>query len=74
MVTKPRLEKSADDVLFESCVVLDGDKTLLGNPDTAQRFESCVVLDGDKTGTVAHAAFSQFESCVVLDGDKTAVS
>ena len=36
-------------VVFESCVVLDGDKTRTGQSNDRRRFESCVVLDGDKT-------------------------
>ena len=34
---------------FESCVVLDGDKTAVRDPANGHEFESCVVLDGDKT-------------------------
>ena len=34
---------------FESCVVLDGDKTAVPVALVLSRFESCVVLDGDKT-------------------------
>ena len=37
---------------FESCVVLDGDKTENVENDPSCEFESCVVLDGDKTGAV----------------------
>ena len=36
-------------VMFESCVVLDGDKTITEMDHTDNMFESCVVLDGDKT-------------------------
>ena len=35
--------------MFESCVVLDGDKTLISKVLPQPLFESCVVLDGDKT-------------------------
>ena len=35
--------------LFESCVVLDGDKTGEALDRRARAFESCVVLDGEKT-------------------------
>ena len=56
---------------FESCVVLDGDKTLLGRICDTTAFESCVVLDGDKTQFNDGAAHALLESCVVLDGDKT---
>ena len=34
---------------FESCVVLDGDKTGKAGAGDGAAFESCVVLDGDKT-------------------------
>ena len=34
---------------FESCVVLDGDKTCAARLGFLPLFESCVVLDGDKT-------------------------
>ena len=34
---------------FESCVVLDGDKTAVIRRRALDGFESCVVLDGDKT-------------------------
>ena len=56
---------------FESCVVLDGDKTLTIDAAAAYAFESCVVLDGDKTGGGGWQQIGRFESCVVLDGDKT---
>ena len=36
-------------LLFESCVVLDGDKTMVPAFASVRLFESCVVLDGDKT-------------------------
>ena len=46
------------DLRFESCVVLDGDKTDgLAGRDAGQ-FESCVVLDGDKTASFVSATFS----------------
>ena len=35
--------------MFESCVVLDGDKTCGLAGHVGRAFESCVVLDGDKT-------------------------
>ena len=35
--------------MFESCVVLDGDKTHGTVRALNAQFESCVVLDGDKT-------------------------
>ena len=56
---------------FESCVVLDGDKTPSPTRCASKRFESCVVLDGDKTSSLHITATNVFESCVVLDGDKT---
>ena len=56
---------------FESCVVLDGDKTVRDLVFIGYMFESCVVLDGDKTWRDLSMAYSEFESCVVLDGDKT---
>ena len=37
------------DLRFESCVVLDGDKTGTVAHAAFSQFESCVVLDGDKT-------------------------
>ena len=37
------------DIRFESCVVLDGDKTYVFLAIPTNLFESCVVLDGDKT-------------------------
>ena len=57
--------------MFESCVVLDGDKTDQMTLMSQQLFESCVVLDGDKTRLQARYTRRMFESCVVLDGDKT---
>ena len=59
------------DLRFESCVVLDGDKTTPRWNAGAPWFESCVVLDGDKTKRRGDQHQSVFESCVVLDGDKT---
>ena len=59
------------DLRFESCVVLDGDKTSQCKPSLYLMFESCVVLDGDKTQRIALFNGFGFESCVVLDGDKT---
>ena len=59
------------DLRFESCVVLDGDKTTLPAQYQAHPFESCVVLDGDKTAEGLMMFGWEFESCVVLDGDKT---
>ena len=56
---------------FESCVVLDGDKTAHTMLTRSATFESCVVLDGDKTRLDLARRRAQFESCVVLDGDKT---
>ena len=56
---------------FESCVVLDGDKTPGTMGSAILLFESCVVLDGDKTRHQLSGAGDKFESCVVLDGDKT---
>ena len=58
---------------FESCVVLDGDKTVDVGAALAGGFESCVVLDGDKTIHASGTHSPKFESCVVLDGDKTLV-
>ena len=49
MVTKPRDRPPAASGRFESCVVLDGDKTLPASMMAVLQFESCVVLDGDKT-------------------------
>ena len=40
---------STSALAFESCVVLDGDKTGMDAVWIDTRFESCVVLDGDKT-------------------------
>ena len=57
--------------MFESCVVLDGDKTQQIGVFVSELFESCVVLDGDKTAWFRRARAGSFESCVVLDGDKT---
>ena len=59
------------DLRFESCVVLDGDKTEIDVIEHAISFESCVVLDGDKTVLAVLYMGNKFESCVVLDGDKT---
>ena len=59
------------DLRFESCVVLDGDKTLVFHGQSLLLFESCVVLDGDKTDQLHLFGVRMFESCVVLDGDKT---
>ena len=61
------------DLRFESCVVLDGDKTTRGILWIGIEFESCVVLDGDKTDAHVRSRRHGFESCVVLDGDKTSV-
>ena len=58
-------------MMFESCVVLDGDKTAACIRLDHAQFESCVVLDGDKTAHVQRINGGGFESCVVLDGDKT---
>ena len=58
-------------ILFESCVVLDGDKTSPVASAVSSSFESCVVLDGDKTIPGMCGSTARFESCVVLDGDKT---
>ena len=50
--------------MFESCVVLDGDKTRVSKGRAQEEFESCVVLDGDKTD---HTAFDcHFSLRVVL--------
>ncbi len=59
------------DLRFESCVVLDGDKTDVWGRRPVGWFESCVVLDGDKTIRQMRTNHGRFESCVVLDGDKT---
>ena len=59
------------DLRFESCVVLDGDKTAISAAMSRPPFESCVVLDGDKTFQPHLPQLPAFESCVVLDGDKT---
>ena len=40
---------NANRMQFESCVVLDGDKTTCFSSLRVNLFESCVVLDGDKT-------------------------
>ena len=49
MVTKLAGVEVAARLVFESCVVLDGDKTMCSPPAISSAFESCVVLDGDKT-------------------------
>ena len=49
MVTKQRPVRVDAPGTFESCVVLDGDKTRPERVDARDTFESCVVLDGDKT-------------------------
>ena len=71
MVTKLRLDVLAHIQMFESCVVLDGDKTWWAKLIAAMAFESCVVLDGDKTRARRYTQHDPFESCAVLDGDKT---
>ena len=71
MVTKPVQAAVCVSALFESCVVLDGDKTRPVRVDARDTFESCVVLDGDKTILSSSFIAGEFESCVVLDGDKT---
>ena len=69
MVTKPRRRRGQGDAGFESCVVLDGDKTFRILSSVCTQFESCVVLDGDKTAITKPLLTDMFESCVVLDGD-----
>ena len=49
MVTKPLRSLHSAQHQFESCVVLDGDKTYVSTSNAEMKFESCVVLDGDKT-------------------------
>ena len=49
MVTKLVIDPPNIDIGFESCVVLDGDKTNMPVNVRFFVFESCVVLDGDKT-------------------------
>ena len=71
MVTKLPVAFPFDIFMFESCVVLDGDKTRSVHAHQGGRFESCVVLDGDKTFCACTFLPPVFESCVVLDGGKT---
>ena len=71
MVTKPLRFINGMQSMFESCVVLDGDKTWCSCRWSGLRFESCVVLDGDKTRARRYTQHDPFESCAVLDGDKT---
>ena len=66
MVTKPVSIVRPHWLQFESCVVLDGDKTAFFRAAGHGLFESCVVLDGDKTNAPEVAAAPLFESCVVL--------
>ena len=49
MVTKRPRQRHGADAQFESCVDLDGDKTICPSSLSRDTFESCVVLDGDKT-------------------------
>ena len=70
MVTKLKSIGKPIDIGFESCVVLDGDKTALEVTRVERKFESCVVLDGDKTQARRKAGGRKFESCVILAGDK----
>ena len=50
--------------MFESCVVLDGNQTVLSLPSAYILFESCVVLDGNQTDVVLAVDDVEFESCV----------
>ena len=49
MVTKLTWDNVFVTAEFESCVVLDGDKTRPAAHELHLWFESCVVLEGDKT-------------------------
>ena len=58
MVTKLMPLGVPEKVQFESCVVLDGDKTASPPLEPGKQFESCVVLDGDKTSKNSHSGSS----------------
>ena len=58
-------------ILFESCVVLDGNQTRCQKKNITDMFESCVVLDGNQTYFEFDEEQWLFESCVVLDGNQT---
>ncbi len=56
---------------FESCVILEGSKTVQTDDNIKYWFESCVILEGSKTVGQGQALPNRFESCVILEGSKT---
>ena len=56
---------------FESCVVSDGNQTIVCVVGAAAGFESCVVSDGNQTRSLSTSRPWWFESCVVSDGNQT---
>ena len=56
--------------MFESSVILDGNKTYLVKISYITKFESSVILDGNKTLFISYLPADRFESSVILDGNK----
>lgn len=56
--------------MFESCVILNGSKTLANGNVPIRSFESCVIFNGSKTKIHLFSHHIWFERCVILDGSK----